>query len=110
MVAPRRGAACRAPTYSPPVLIVRIAVGLVLAYVVLLVLAWLFQERLAFPAPRAALPDPTRVGVANGEQIALVMKDGTRLAGGYLRPTTGEDGERGGRTGGVKKRAPRPPR
>jgi len=75
------------------VLIVRIAVGLVLAYVVLLVLAWLFQERLAFPAPRAALPDPTRVGVANGEQIALVMKDGTRLAGWYLRPTTGEDGD-----------------
>ena len=74
-------------------LIVRIAVGLVLAYVVLLVLAWLFQERLAFPAPRAPLPDPTRVGVANGEQIALVMKDGTRLAGWYLRPTTGEDGD-----------------
>ena len=110
MVAPRRGAACRAPTYSPPVLIVRIAVGLVLAYVVLLVLAWLFQERLAFPAPRAPLPDPTRVGVANGEQIALVMKDGTRLAGWYLRPTTGEDGERPGRTGEVEKASPVPPR
>ncbi len=68
-------------------LIVRIAVGLVLAYVVLLVLAWLFQERLAFPAPRAALPDPTRVGVANGEQIELVTKDGTRLVGWYLRAT-----------------------
>src|SRR5436190_20060188 len=75
------------PYIFPPVLIVRIALGLVLAYVVLLVLAWLFQERLAFPAPRAPLPDPTRVGVANGEQIELVMKDGTRLVGWYLRAT-----------------------
>src|SRR5256885_15597693 len=86
------------------------AVGLGLAYVVLLALAWLCQERRAFPAPRAALPDPTRVGVANGEQIALVMKDGTRLAGWYLRPTTGEDGERRGRTGEVEKTSPVPPR
>src|SRR5437870_10477262 len=86
MVAPRRGAACRAPTYSPPVLIVRIAVGLVLAYVVLLVLAWLFQERLAFPAPRAPLPDPQRVGVANGETVEVTMEDGTRLVGWFLKP------------------------
>ena len=69
-------------------LIVRIATGLLLAYVALLVLAWLFQERLAFPAPRAPLPDPTRVGVANGEKIELVTKDGTRLAGWYLTPIT----------------------
>src|SRR5256885_15466940 len=67
-------------------LLVRIAVGLVLGYVVLLMLAWRFQERLAFPAPRAPVPDPPRVGVANGEKIELVMKDGTRLAGGYLKP------------------------
>src|SRR2546423_8225972 len=68
-------------------LLVRIALGLVLAYLVLLVLAWLFQERLAFPAPRAPLPDPTRLGVANGEQIELVMGDGTKLAGWDLRAT-----------------------
>src|SRR5437870_275423 len=73
-------------------LLVRIAVGLVLAYVALLVLAWLFQERLAFPAPRAPVPDPTRVGVANGEKIELLTKDGTRLAGWYLAPQTVEDG------------------
>src|SRR5437764_11986203 len=69
-------------------LILRICVGLVLAYVVLVILAWRFQERLAFPAPRAPLPDPTRVGVANGEKIELVTKDGTRLAGWYLTPIT----------------------
>src|SRR5437764_7888510 len=69
-------------------LLVRIAVGLVLGYVVLLVLAWRFQERLAFPAPRAPLPDPPRVGVANGEKIELVIGDGTRLEGWYLTPIT----------------------
>ncbi|PYP18799.1 MAG: hypothetical protein DMD52_01135 [Gemmatimonadetes bacterium] len=86
------GARHAAPLHIPRVLIVRIAVGLVLAYVALLILAWLFQERLAFPAPRAPVPDPTRVGVANGEKIELLTKDGTRLAGWYLAPQTVEDG------------------
>ncbi|PYO30306.1 MAG: hypothetical protein DMD32_13955 [Gemmatimonadetes bacterium] len=75
-----------APVHILPVLILRVALGLVLSYVVLVAVAWLFQERLAFPAPRAPVPDPPRVGVANGEKIELVMKDGTRLAGWYLKP------------------------
>ena len=66
-------------------LALRIALGLALAYVVLVILAWRFQERLAFPAPRAPLPDPQRVGVANGEKIELVSGDGTKLVGWYLR-------------------------
>src|SRR5437660_1099771 len=65
-------------------LALRIALGLALAYVVLVILAWRFQERLAFPAPRAPLPDPQRVGVANGERIQLVSSDGTSLVGWYL--------------------------
>src|SRR5437764_11955465 len=68
-------------------LILRIFVGLVLAYVALVILAWRFQERLAFPAPRAPLPDPKRVGVANGEKIEVTMEDGTRLVGWYLAST-----------------------
>jgi len=68
------------------VLILRIALGLALAYVALVILAWLFQERLAFPAPRAPVPDPRRLGVTNGERIELVMGDGTKLAGWYLAP------------------------
>src|SRR5437667_104133 len=75
-----------APVHILPVLILRVALGLVFSYVVLVAVAWLFQERLAFPAPRAPVPDPPRVGVANGEKIELVMKDGTRLAGWYLKP------------------------
>src|SRR6267154_1449723 len=67
-------------------LALRIALGLALAYVVLVILAWRFQERLAFPAPRAPLPDPQRVGVANGETVELVSGDGTKLVGWFLRP------------------------
>jgi len=67
-------------------LALRIALGLALAYVVLVILAWRFQERLAFPAPRAPLPDPQRVGVANGETVELVSGDGTKLVGWYLKP------------------------
>lgn len=67
-------------------LILRIALGLALAYVALVILAWLFQERLAFPAPRAPVPDPQRLGVTNGERIELGMGDGTKLAGWYLAP------------------------
>src|SRR5207247_10445893 len=67
-------------------LVLRILIGVGLAYLVLLLLAWLFQERLAFPAPRAKLPDPKRVGVEDGERVELVSADGTMLVGGYLAP------------------------
>src|SRR5947199_4400378 len=66
-------------------LVLRILIGLGLAYLVLLLLAWLFQDRLAFPAPRARMPDPKRVGVENGERVELVSGDGTKLVGWYLR-------------------------
>jgi fermentation-respiration switch protein FrsA (DUF1100 family) len=51
---------------------------LALAYVVLLLLAWRFQERIAFPAPRGPLPD--------GERITITLRDGTTLAGIFLPP------------------------
>jgi len=67
-------------------LALRIIVGLGLAYALLVLLAWLFQDRLAFPAPRASVPDPKRVGVENGERVELVSGDGTKLVGWYLAP------------------------
>ncbi|PYP58575.1 MAG: hypothetical protein DMD44_07425 [Gemmatimonadetes bacterium] len=70
-------------------LALRIALGLALAYALLVLLAWRFQERLAFPAPRAPVPDPKRVGVANGEKVEVTMEDGTRLVGWYLKPEVG---------------------
>src|SRR3989454_4068699 len=76
-------------------LLVRILLGLLLGYAVLFFLAWAFQERIAFPAPRGAVPDPRQVGAANGERIELMMRDGTRLAGWYLTPR-GPAGDRPG--------------
>src|SRR5439155_25378608 len=73
-------------------LALRIALGLALTYTLLVLLAWRFQDRLAFPAPRAPLPDPKRVGVANGEKVEVTMEDGTRLVGWYLRAVEGGEG------------------
>src|SRR5260370_3438767 len=78
-------------------MLVRLGLGAVVAYVLLLALAWLFQERLAFPAPRGDPPDPKRVGFAAGERIDLVTAEppgkggggrGTKLVGWYLPPRT----------------------
>ena len=82
-------------------LALRIIAGLGLAYLLLLVLAWLFQDRLAFPAPRASLPDPKRVGVENGEGVELVSRDGTKLVGWYLAPKMLEVGGGRGRLGEI---------
>ena len=56
-----------------------IVVGLLFIYVVLVAILWAFQEKLTFPAPRAALP-----ALDLGERIELAMQDGTRLVGWYL--------------------------
>lgn len=67
--------------------------GLPAVYLAVLLLLWAFQERMAFPAPRAALPDPRQVlGAGGGERIELVMHDGTRLVGWYLPPTHDRQG------------------
>lgn len=49
-------------------------------------MAWRFQERIAFPAPRAPLPDPPPQGLQDAERVTLDMRDGTRLAGWYIPP------------------------
>jgi uncharacterized protein len=69
-------------------MLLRIAIGLAIAYVLLVLLAWLFQERMAFPAPRGALPDGIELRQAGAQRIELVMRDGTHLAGVYLPPRT----------------------
>ncbi|MGH7698915.1 MAG: alpha/beta hydrolase, partial [Gemmatimonadales bacterium] len=69
----------------------RIGVGLALGYLVLLLLAWLFQERLAFPAPRAPVPHPKDVGI-DGERIELVTSSGTKLVGWFLPPRPADSG------------------
>lgn len=60
-----------------------VILGLAGVYLAVLVVLWALQERITFPAPRAALPDPQAV-LGYGERIELVMRDGTRLAGWFL--------------------------
>jgi fermentation-respiration switch protein FrsA (DUF1100 family) len=69
------------------VLVTPLALAALTGYVVLVGLAWLFQERLAFPAPRHPLPDSVHTGVVGAQIVSLVMPDGTRLAGWYLPPS-----------------------
>jgi len=91
-------------------LALRILISLGLAYLVLLLLAWRFQDRLAFPAPRASLPDPKRVGVENGEKVELVSGDGTKLVGWYLKAVEGGGGRsKAGHDDGASTAFHRPP-
>lgn len=62
-----------------------IVLGIAGVYVVLSVVLWALQEKITFPAPRAALPDPQKA-LGYGEQIEVRMQDGTRLVGWYLPP------------------------
>jgi len=67
-------------------MLLRILIGLIIAYAVLVILAWLFQDRMAFPAPSGALPDDIELQRLGAQRIELVMNNGTRLAGLYLPP------------------------
>jgi hypothetical protein len=76
---------------------VAIVLGLAGVYVVVMILLWAFQERITFPAPRAALPDLSKT-IGNGERIELRMRDGTKLLGWYLPPANnGGEGAAKGR-------------
>src|SRR5438046_4264070 len=91
-------------------LVLRILISLGLAYLVLLLLAWRFPDRLALPAPRASLPDPKRVGVENGEKVELVSGDGTKLVGWYLKAVEGGGGRsKAGHDDGASTAFHRPP-
>ena len=65
---------------------IRLGIGIAIAYGVVLLLVWLFQEHIAFPAPRAPVPSPKDVGL-EGERVELVTKGGTRLVGWFLPAT-----------------------
>ena len=74
-----------------------IVVGLVGIYAVVVALLWAFQEKLTFPAPRAALP-----AMGDGERVELDMQDGTRLVGWYIEGGRGRSkAVEGGKTPGM---------
>ena len=62
-----------------------LAAGFII-YACLVGLVWLFQERIAFPAPRRPLPNPTAMGIHDAERVSVTTRDGVRLYGWYLRP------------------------
>jgi hypothetical protein len=59
---------------------------ILVGYGLVVVLAWRYQDRLAFPGPRTRLPAPSDVGLADGRRVSVVASDGVRLAGWYLPP------------------------
>lgn len=65
---------------------VRVAVGLLLGYAILVALGWRFQDRIAFPAPRSPVPEPGQVGLPGGERITASTPGGLTLAGWFLPP------------------------
>jgi len=61
----------------------------VLVYGVIVVLAWRFQDRLAFPGPSSRLPAPSAVGIPDGQLVTVTTEDGVVLRGWYLPPAAG---------------------
>lgn len=76
---------------------VRVLVAGGLLYATVLVLAWRFQERLAFPAPSDDLPEPAQFDMPDGVTVTVTTADGIQLRGWYLPPS----GEVAGRAPGV---------
>ena len=68
--------------------LLRILLGLGIAYTALLFLAWRFQHRMALPGARARLIPPAQAGIA-GEIVDVTTADGVRLRGWYLPPASG---------------------
>lgn len=61
---------------------------LVAGYVVIVVILWGAQERLALPGPNRPLPDPKARGLAHGERVTVKAHDGLELSGWYLAPAS----------------------
>ncbi len=66
--------------------VLKIIAVLVVLYALGVFLAWRFQDRVAFPAPRGALPAPAAVGIPDGELVEVTTQDGVMLRGWYLPP------------------------
>ncbi len=82
-------------TISPIRVVLVLVTGAVAAYLLLVILAWRFQDRLAFPAVPASLPSPAALGIPHGDRIVVTAPDGVELRGWYLAPSPApSEGER----------------
>ncbi len=71
--------------------LLRILLGVGIAYAVLVALAWYYQERLALPGALVALVPPERAGIRDGAIVEVATADGVRLRGWYLPPSPTPD-------------------
>jgi hypothetical protein len=55
-------------------------------YLLVVVLAWRYQDRIAMPSPRMRLPTPAEAGIPDGRRVTLRTEDGITLYGWYLPP------------------------
>ncbi|MBI2616422.1 MAG: alpha/beta hydrolase [Gemmatimonadetes bacterium] len=67
--------------------LLRILLGVAIAYGALLLLAWRFQNRMALPGARMRLVPPAQAGLPDGEIVDVTTADGVRLRGWYLAPS-----------------------
>ena len=65
----------------------RILAILSLLYLTVCVLAWRYQDRLAFPSPRGLLPVPADVRIKAARRITVRTSDGVDISGWYFLPT-----------------------
>jgi fermentation-respiration switch protein FrsA (DUF1100 family) len=73
----------------------KVLVLFAIGYVALVVLAWRFQERVAFPAPRGPLPEPSDRDLPDGQRVAVTTADGVQLYGWFLPPAPAPTESRG---------------
>jgi fermentation-respiration switch protein FrsA (DUF1100 family) len=64
----------------------KVLAALVIVYALVVLLAWRFQDRIAFPGPSGPLPRPAAAGIPDGELISVTTEDGVELRGWYLPP------------------------
>jgi len=62
----------------------KVVLLLAVLYGFVVMLAWRFQERMVFPAPRGLLGDPSTAGIQAAEQVAIPTFDGLTLQGWFL--------------------------
>ncbi|MBE0591942.1 MAG: alpha/beta hydrolase [Gemmatimonadales bacterium] len=60
---------------------------LIVAYAVVIFLAWRFQDRVAFPGRGGRLPFPSEFGITDGQVVSVETSDHVTLRGWYLPPS-----------------------
>jgi len=72
----------------------RILAILLVLYGLAMLVAWRFQDRLAFPGPSGPLPSPAEFGMLDGQIVTVVTSDSVTLKGWYLPPGSAPQNDR----------------